>query len=234
MINFIEPLALMGVLTLASADPSSVCKMPEPTRINVVPRTEPVKYDISQTLAQIQSQDIDTINPYGFGSKSSTTGYMKGEVAMLQEVKIKHQTVRGKRYACVWYDTITLKIEIDPTIVIAKEVAEDPCRYKAVKEHELKHVMVDRKIVNKYAKSMGQKVFDGLQSRGFIVGPIKAEDAPIVAKRMQSTVAQLLELETKKMEIERAEGQQAIDSLEEYGRVNDACKSKARSSHRRR
>lgn len=214
----------MGVMTLAAADPSSVCQMPKPTQINVIPRTSPVKYDTSQTLAQIQSQSIDTINPYGFGSKSNTTGYMKGEISMQQEVKINHQMVLRNRGVCLWYETINLNIAIDPTIVIAKEVTKDPCRYKSVKEHELKHVMVDRKMVNKYSQSMGRKIFDGIQSRGFIVGPVKPEDAAEIAKRMRSTVGQLLELESKKMEIERAEGQQAVDSLEEYTRVSAKCR----------
>ena len=134
---------------------------------------------------------------------------------------------------CIWYDKIDLKIEISPEIVIAKEVAEDPCRYKVTKEHELKHVMVDRKIVNKYAKTMGQKLFDGLKSRGFMVGPVKAERAQAVAQRMQETVGQLIEWEYKKMEIERAEKQQAVDSLEEYERVGNACKGTAASRQRR-
>ena len=224
MMNFIEPLSFMGIMTLAAADPSSVCKMPQPTQINVIPRTAPVKYDTTQTLAQLQMQDIDTINPYGFGTKSETKGYMKGQIEMSQAVKLGHNRVLNNRGVCIWYESIDLTIEIDPSIVIAEEVAQNKCEYRAIKQHELKHVMVDRKIVNKYAKSMGQKVFNGLQSRGFMVGPVRPEEAQTVANRMQSTVAQLLELETKKLEIERAEAQQAVDSLEEYHRVSDLCK----------
>ena len=222
MFNIFDPATVMGILTLAAADPS-ICKMPEPTQINVVPRTAPVKYDTRQTLDQIQSQAIDTINPYGFDSKSHTTGYMKGSIEMRQQVMISHQMVLRNKGACVWYSEINLDISIDPTIVIANEVTKDRCKYNAVKEHELKHVMVDRKIVNKYAKSMGRKVYDGLQARGFMVGPVKPEDVKAITARMQKTVAQLVELESKKMEIERAEAQQAIDSLEEYKRVSAAC-----------
>jgi len=235
MIGFIEPITMLGLLTLASAEPSAVCHMPKPAEIRVIPKTSAVKYDITQTRDEIQRYNIDTINPYGFDSNSHTNGFMRGIIRMQPFVKLDYKNVLGNRALCIWYDTIELRIEIEPEIVIAKEVAEDPCQYRAVKEHELKHVMADRKIVNKYARSMSRKVYQGLKSRGFMVGPILGEDAQKVADRMQETVGQLVELEYKKMEIERAEKQQAIDSLEEYQRVSAICdKSTSASRGRRR
>ena len=71
---------------------------------------------------------------------------------------------------------------------------------------------------------MGQKIYDGLKSRGFNIGPVNPQDANDIAKRMHETVAQLIELEFKKMEIERTEKQQAVDTLEEYERVSAQCR----------
>ena len=210
-------------MTLASTDPSAVCKLPRPTQINVIPKTKEVHYDTSQTLAQIQQADVDTINPYGFGTKSHTNGYMKGGVGVKQNVKIGHQQIWNGKAVCVWYDRIDITIEIDPTIVIASELKKDRCKFNAVKEHELKHVMVDRKVVNKYAKTMGKKIYDGLNSRGFITGPVRAEYTKEIVKRMQDTAWQLIDIEQQKMQLERAERQQAVDTIEEYERVNSLC-----------
>lgn len=232
MILGLEPLAFASLLTLASAGPNSACKMPKPTEINVIPKTKPVRYDTMQTLADIQKTQVDTINPYGFGAQTHTNGYMKGGVGVKQNVRVGHQQIWNGQAVCVWYDKIDITIEIDPTIVIASELKKDRCKFDAVKEHELKHVMVDRKVVNKYAKTMGKKIYDGLQARGFIVGPLKAEYTKDIIKRMQEAAWQLIELEQKKMQIERAEMQQAVDTIEEYERVSSVCDKSHTHRHR--
>jgi uncharacterized protein YutD len=124
---------------------------------------------------------------------------------------------------CIWYEDITVHIEIDPTIVIAAEVAADRCMHAAVKTHELKHVNVDRKIVNKYANIIGKEVYDGLKQRGFVAGPIRTEYAEETANRMRNTVNKIISFQFKKMDLERSELQQGVDSLEEYNSVSAKC-----------
>jgi hypothetical protein len=198
------------------------CDMARPTKINVKPTTKDVQYDFRQDLKSIQKVKIDTINPYGHHHKSFTQGFMKGAIKMEPTVSLdyKHSSFSG---TCLWYDEITIKIEIDPTIVIAREVARDRCMKAAVMEHEMKHVMADRKLVNKYAKIMGEKLHDELKKRGFVVGPVPSNEAQDTAKKMQDLVFQILEHQYKKMDLERHEVQNAIDNLEEYERVNALC-----------
>lgn len=217
-----DPITL-GTMAILVSGNNQLCQIPKPAQINVVPKSAPLKYDTSQSMAQLQQHDIDTINPYGFGTSSHTNGFMRGQIAMKSAVELDYKFLERYNAACIWYEEITLTIEITPEIVIASEVAADKCKFEAVKEHELKHVTVDREIVNKYARTMGQKIFDGLKQRGFIAGPVPANRAQETAARMQETVMQLVELEQKKMEIERAERQQAVDSLEEYQRVSALC-----------
>lgn len=217
--DFITPATLL-VLASGAALP---CQIPKAAEITVVPKSAPVKYDTTQTTAQIQAQDIDTINPYGFDSATHTNGYMKGLISMRPKVKLDYNDIPNTDQVCIWYDTVAIDILIDPTIVIPKEVAADPCMNNAVRTHEMKHVMVDRRVVNKYAKTMGKKVFEGLQSRGFVVGPVKGADAQTIAARMHKTVSQLVELEYRKMDIERAEKQQAVDNIDEYQAVQAQC-----------
>lgn len=217
-----DPLTIGTLLVLASGR-DIACQIPKPAQINAWPSTSDLVFDTSQTIAHIQAQDIDTINPYSFGSHSHTNGYMISNIQMNPNVKLDYRQIPGSSYYCIWYDKIELNIHLKPKIVIPKEVAADRCMYQAVKEHEMKHVMVDRKVANKYAKTMGRKIYDGLSGRGFIAGPVFYEDAQEVADRMRSTVVQLIELEYKKMEIELAEQQQAVDTLEEYERVQSQC-----------
>ncbi len=196
---------------------------PKPAEINVIPKAKEVKYDTSQTIAQMQGTATDTIDPYGFHGISQTQGYMSGKIRMVPRVSIDYKHYPEMDAVCLWYDTIDIEIEIDPSIVIAKEVYQDSCMRKSVIEHEMKHIMVDRRIVNKYSKIMGEKVFEGLKQRGFKVGPVRVRDSTQIVDRMRKTVYQIVGHEYKKMELERTEMQRDIDSLEEYKSVDAKC-----------
>ena len=218
----LDPLTTGALLILATSN-NKLCQMPAPTKINVKPSTQKVEYDFSKSLKELQATQADTINPYGFSGISHTLGYARGAVRTEMHVKLGSRYLPRHNALCVWYDEVNVSFKIDPTITIAKEVMADRCKGKVVKEHELKHVKVDRKIVNKYAKIIGKKLYEGLKSRGFIAGPVRVEDEDAVATRMHRTVHQIVEHQTKRMDLDRAEAQQAVDSLEEYERVAKLC-----------
>jgi hypothetical protein len=212
-----------GSLLVLAAGTAPACAMPEKARINILPDTKPVRYDFSRSLAELQGQAVDTINPYGFHDTTRTQGFMEGTVTMKPVVRIDYRFLPGYDAFCLWYDTIDVHLDIEPVIVIAREVYEDKCLREAVLEHEMKHVAADRQVVNKYAKVMGQKIYDALQQRGFVAGPVPQAQGQETADRMQNTVYQITDHEYKKMQLERTEKQQAIDSLAEYKRVSAKC-----------
>jgi hypothetical protein len=221
----------MGVLlVLASgaqaAEPPKVtdgCQIPKPAAISVIPKSAGLVIDSYQSIDSIQNQKIDTINPYGYDVSSHTNGYMSGTLGMKSAVHLDYSIDRKTNGLCIWYDKVSVIIDLEPKIVIAKEVADDMCMSRAVLAHEKKHVNVDRKIANKFAKNIGQIIYDGLEQRGFLVGPIPQANGQETADRMKKTVGQLIAFQAKKMDIERAEAQQAIDSLEEYQSVKAQC-----------
>lgn len=214
----LDPLVLSGVLVLAG---SPNCPAHEPTQINVVPRTEDVKYDYKQSLKQVQGYGTDTVDPYSFHGTSITQAFMQGQIQTRYKMSFAHVVQNG--YACMWYKDITVHIDIDPTIVIASEIYRDQCMKRAVLDHELKHVRVDREVVNKYAKQIGTKLMTELRSRGFEAGPFASSRLPDVKSKMERVVSQILELEFQKLSIERQERQRSVDSLEEYESVGAKC-----------
>ncbi len=219
----IDPLTASTLMILAASGNSSVCTMPKPAEITVIPRAEETKYDYSQSMADLQAYSMDTIDPYGFHGVSATQGFMKGRIKLIPEVELDYKPLPRYGAVCLWYDSITISIELDPTIVIASEVYDDACMRKAVLEHEEKHVRIERVIANKYSKIMGRKVYDALAQRGFLVGPVRQEDAQSIIGRMQKTVFQIVEHEYKKMDLERTEKQRDLDSLDEYQSVSSKC-----------
>lgn len=214
----VDPLTISSLLVLASA---GGCPAHEPTKINVIPRAADVKYDYSQSLKDIQKHSTDTVDPYGFHGQTVTQGFMKGQIGLTQKIRFGMMT--QKNYGCVWYDTITVELDITPEIVIANEIYRDHCMRKAVIEHELKHVRVDREVVNKYANTMGQKLLAALKSRGFVAGPFYVDRMDEIQMKMRTVVRQVLELEYKKLGIEREERQRQVDTIEEYESVDDKC-----------
>lgn len=199
------------------------CEMPQPANISVVPRTAELVIDTSRTHHEIQGQEIDTINPFGYNTVTHTNGFMEGQLELKSHVKLDFSQVPQYNSFCVWYEDVKIEINITPKITIAKEVADDKCMYKAVLEHEMKHVNADRRIINKFAQTVGRKVYEGLKERGFVAGPMHGGNLKKTAPRMRETVQQLVEFEYRKFEIERTEVQQKIDNLEEYKAVQAKC-----------
>lgn len=214
----------MASVFLIAAGGKPECKLPKSVEISVNPVTKKIAYDYSRTMADLQSTQTDTINPYGMSGVSITQGFMEGAIEVKPEVKLNYYEFPKYGAACVYYDKITINISIDPQITIAKEVYKDRCMQKAVLNHEMKHIMRDREIVNKYGRKMGNELRDELTKRGFITAnPIRREDAQHVATNMQNAVFNILEREYKNMELKRAQVQQAVDSKQEYDRVAAEC-----------
>ncbi|MCD8498062.1 MAG: hypothetical protein LRZ85_08305 [Alphaproteobacteria bacterium] len=221
MIGF-DPLTVTSLLVLAASQPT--CTAPQPAQIKVTPRTADVQLITSHTLGDLQTVQTDTINPHSFGGVSYLQGFASGRIAVNPSVKLNYTQDKRSGAVCLYYETVNIEIAIDPKIYIAKEVYDDRCMGKATYDHEMKHVMTDRVIVNKYANVMGQKVLAGLQERGFVAGPFyKSEHVTAAAERMQHTVFQLLEREYKRLELDREDAQGEVDSIEEYDRVDALC-----------
>ncbi len=217
----IDPITVTSLIILAGNAVS--CPKHPPTKINIIPHTEKVKYDYKQSLKKIQQYDTDTVDPYGFHGTTVTQGFMKGEIGLEHKIQLGQVSNEKYGYSCVWYKDITVNITIDPTIVIARELYNDKCMRGAILGHELKHVRVDREIVNKYAKAIGAKLMSELKTRGFEAGPMKISRVSEVSGKMQRVVGQILELEYQKLGIERQERQRAVDNIEEYESVDDKC-----------
>lgn len=217
------PLTTFLLLAAATPDASKMCGDKQPTKIRVIPKTANVRFDYSQSLKQLQNYETDTVDPYAYHGTTVTQAFMKGSIQPRYKILLKTTEIKKYNAGCLAYDTIEVELNIEPTIVMAKEVAKDSCLKRTVSEHELKHVRVDREVVNKYAKSIGQKLLKDLKARGFTAGPFPLDRMEEIQEKMKGVVGQILDLEFQKMSIERQERQREVDNLEEYESVNAKC-----------
>lgn len=225
-----DPLVVSSLLILASGS-SVACEIPQPTKIDINPRSKQIRLNTSKTLDEIQKYEMDTVNPHSFGGQTYTQGFTRGAVEVLPSVELGFQEINRNGDTCVWYNKISVDIVLDPEIILAKEVDGDTCMRKAVYDHEMKHVQVDRVVLNNYAQKVGGAIYEALESRGYIVGPISTLRVKELRGRMEKTIFQIVSNETKKMEVERLNAQQAIDTVEEYERVAAQCPNFVKRFH---
>jgi hypothetical protein len=218
-------LLLAGLLFADSANAQNRpgwCNPEDPPRINIRPESRDIKYDFSKSMAQINRKDIDTKNPYSDDVISKAGGLMSGGIRTKKRFKIATRTQRRQSLACAWFDTITVRIMIEPTIYVAREFEKGSCPRRAILEHEHKHIRVDREIVNKYARKIGRAVKDYVDSNP-VYGPVRANRLNNLQQRMSDQLNRLVSTIGKRMERERGRRQQGIDTLEEYERVRAQC-----------
>lgn len=218
-----DPLTVSAVMVLASAGAGGPCSMAQPAKIHVTPSTQDVNFVTNMTLAQMQNQKTDTINPHSFNGVSVTQGYAEGAISIKASVSLDAAKLHGVPAACLWYKQINVGFDIEPNVYIAKEVYQDLCMRKAVMAHEMKHVNTDKKVVNSFSQHIGQKLYSELKTRGLVVGPVPLDQVQSVADRMKQTALQIIEMEQTRFTLLRRDAQAQIDTKEEYDRVAAQC-----------
>lgn len=191
--------------------------------IDIVPRTDAIQYDFTKSEAELNSFKIDTVNPYGENVIVDVGGLMAGGIELKHSAKVGYVSNPNNGLACLWFDSLTVDIGISPTIYVAREYNKGTCMHNAILEHEMKHIEVDRQIVNKYANVIGYKLNDFL-SQNSVYGPFPDSQIHTMQQQMTNQISDIIRNSTDIMKQDRAAAQQAIDSREEYDRVSGLCK----------
>lgn len=217
---FFISLTILGLIPQADAE--TWCEAKNPPSIEIHTSTDDISYNFTLSKKDLDHFETSTINPYASNIITDVGGLMKGGIETKQNISFGTMTNHSTQQICFWHDKMEIYIHIKPTIYIANNFPRGSCMFNAIMEHEQKHVLVDREIVNKYATLIGNAVrSDIAQSRLFGPAPLSQKDdiQAAIGKRMQS----LLDQFTAQMSDERRKRQQKIDSLEEYERINHLC-----------
>lgn len=198
------------------------CPAQKSARVDVRWRSEPIKYDHSKTHAQLGNGDIDTENPYGAGVSTDVGGLMTGKIKYKSGIEVSSLEYPSSRVNCLWIDKVVIDIIIDPTIQIAAEHPQGSCKFNAVMEHEHKHVAADRAVVKDHLEKIRLATGKAVQKVG-VVGPKSNSTAAGFKKKMSDYVQDAIKESVEGMYADRAQRQKAIDSKEEYDRVEALC-----------
>ena len=216
---------ITGAVRQARADLglNAWCKADKAARIQIKTSTDQVFWDYTKSEKQLNSFNIDTVNPYGKSVITDVGGLMQGGIELKETMRFKTLTHNRLNQICYWYDTVAISLHIRPTIYIAKEFPQGTCKHNAIREHELKHINIDREIVNKYASLIGAGVKKELD-RQYLFGPYSVSQSKEVETYMKARLENVLRYYSNMMDDERKRRQQLADSLHEYERVNHVCR----------
>lgn len=199
------------------------CTVPKAPTVQVLPQTADIRYDYTQTVAQLTSRGSNTVNPYAANLDTSTGGMRVDNAKISSSIKMGTQTYPSLNVGCIWYDSVVVNIALAPVIYIAKEYLQEPCK-SAITEHELKHVRVDREVINKFARQIGMSVQAAVNQAGAF-GPFNTQEMATHQDRLIRHIQSATESQQLMLEKEMRARQAQVDSLEEYKRVSKICEN---------
>ncbi|RYY76270.1 MAG: hypothetical protein EOO52_01765 [Gammaproteobacteria bacterium] len=117
-----------------------------------------------------------------------------------------------------------IKIELEVIyhkVHIAKELSRNSCEYNFVREHEYKHVKINKENMQKHSKEI-VAAFNKRFPNRIIYGPIEKVNKEVQTS-MSNAWMPFIKKATAKMEQEGNKRHKAIDSVEEYKKSNTVC-----------
>ena len=184
----------------------------------------PLKFTYITNTDKLTNKSRNAYTPYGADAKTKTMGLHSRNLDFDGDIAAEGRVNKSTGESCIGLSSIRLNFKvIDPTVFIAKEVRLGSCQFRAIREHELKHVQVDRDVINKYSALIGKAIQDEFNHNVYIAVPFPTgqEDAKkaYLTARIQAVIAANM----AQFKIEHTRLQQQVDTIEEYQRVENMC-----------
>ncbi len=128
----------------------------------------------------------------------------------------------GNGLFCIQVQSVEMKIILRPQVWVANEFPPGSCMYNAVKEHENKHVNVDRITTDRHLPQFRAALTEVSQNQG-VFGPASYIEVNQELNQFVQEVLNVAGDETDRMQAEDNRAQRMVDTLQEYRRVAAEC-----------
>lgn len=213
-------LVTVGSLFILASN-SIQCTVREAPQIVINPVTHDILYNFDYSSAQLNRVQSDTKSPYAPEIDATTGGFRYDSPKIETSIRWKIMEYSHSGATCMWYDTIAVDITMQPQIFISRDYKSKTCR-DAILRHEEKHVQVDRVVMNRHARKLGQALRKTVRDVGAL-GPFNKKNLEKMQKVMVTHVEKTIKTQeallAKSMEKEQAR----IDSLHEYETISKIC-----------
>ncbi|AEP10130.1 hypothetical protein MICA_1819 [Micavibrio aeruginosavorus ARL-13] len=205
-----------------------VCPPGVPPVININPVSNPIQYDFSKKSADLTAamRRENNYNPYAGMADTATGGMRHDEVVTSLSIEWQIFESPDLGQACMQYKSVSVTVTLSPVVYVAQEFSKPPCR-DAVIEHELKHIEVDRRIMNAYVQAVGTLVKRAVDQTG-VIGPVSIAAVEDYKTTTLEQVKQAMRDRKAALEQDQYNLQAEVDSRAEYDRISAICKGPVR------
>lgn len=216
---------LFAVFVLAPQSAWALMCAPERApQIDISSSEEPLVIIENRSFTALSKARTNTINPYAPGTISHTFGLAHRKFAMQHRVEYKMYTNPRTRKTCYIVYKIDIKMNMKPTIYIAKEYPRGSCHYDHVMAHEQEHIAVDRNFTDSYLAEVKKKLSQLIRTKQ-VYGPVRESMKSATTRQLQRDIERKIKAVLDVMEKERDAEQAKIDSLESYERSSQYIRS---------
>lgn len=125
--------------------------------------------------------------------------------------------------ACIWLKSLDAKFFAMPRIHIARNFRKNTCEFDAVLEHEKIHIRVLKDFHEEYAPHFKRELNDIVAALP-PQGPMNADHIDAAQEEMNRYINQRIKAYNDRIMQILSERQDAVDTPEEYARVNAQCR----------
>jgi hypothetical protein len=216
-------LTIAGSLLIMAGN-TVACTVPRPPNIIVNPVTNAIQYEYMMTSEELNKYTTSTVSPYAPNVDSTTGGLRHDRPKITTEIQWGRMDDSSRGLSCLWYDTIRVTIELSPKIYIARDKQFRRCKQEII-DHEVRHVDVDRQVINKYSQAIGLAVKNAVDKVG-AMGPYNQHEIEHIQNNLVSHIHAAINSQKLLLFQEMSREQAKVDSLEEYERISRKCSGK--------
>ncbi|MEO0391790.1 MAG: hypothetical protein AAF213_00930 [Pseudomonadota bacterium] len=215
-------LVMMIVQPLVVGTPKALasCTMRAIPNVQVLLDMPPTHTDTTRSLAELSQAQNNT--RLGVLDGHHVGGLAVGDIQAQTQIAFDNDVSFFTGDTCVWVQAVQVNLSLHSMIYIARELQRGSCDYRELLAHEQQHVAIDREVVTKYRPELRAHLERELINMG-AVGPVPVDFARAAQTELISKVGALVDEKVSELHQERDARQQALDSPEEYARLNAAC-----------
>lgn len=154
-----------------------------------------------------------------FHGRAHPVGLTDGDIQVESSFVLAYGGNGRGTQLCMWPRRLQIVLETSSSVFVTEALPKGSCEYRAVLEHEMKHVETDRKIARDYSWVLR----DRLRAAAAIAGPFERADMGAAREQIKARLERVVAAVADEMYAARSAAQDAVDSPQEYERVGAAC-----------
>jgi hypothetical protein len=196
--------------------------------VSLEARQDPVSYDYSQNLNQLQQKHItNSVHSHGTGV---TMGAAASQMAYGYKLKYQMAGIEGQSPVCAALIRVDVEIKFTNNIIyLASELPPGSCIRREVLLHEEKHMREDLYLIQEKRYVIQQVIERAIRD----IGTVNANSPEEAQQELQRRIAPIIDRETQNLMQERTRRQALVDTPQEYERVSKSCNGEAQPILRR-